>query len=187
MNELPMSLRSVDPETRLITGVVAPYDAVSYLAGDPAGERVIRGAFTKSIKERGGKIPLCVAHNHAAPIGISRSWNDDDDGLTGVFYVKPGDRGDEALYDAREGILSDMSVGFHALPGRQTRDAEGVLEIREAKLGEVSLVIYGAYTGARVLAVRSAQDLDQLLAPFQNRPDVNLSPIAAVWRYDQRR
>jgi hypothetical protein len=32
------------------------------------------------------------------------------------------------------------------------------------------------------MAVRSAQDLDALLAPFRvPRPDVNLSPIPPVW------
>jgi hypothetical protein len=32
------------------------------------------------------------------------------------------------------------------------------------------------------MAVRNAQSLDELLAPFANRPTVDLSPIAPLWR-----
>lgn len=180
-----MQVRNVDEPARLIVGVVAPYDAVSYLVPDPAGERIIRGAFGKSIRERGGKIPLCVAHDHAHPIGLSTEWADGEDGLTGTFRVKHGQRGDEALSDARDGLFSGMSVGFH--PVRQTRDSRGVLEVREAKLGEVSLVLMAAYPGAAVLAVRNAQDWAKMMEPFANPPAVDLSPIPAVWAYDAPR
>lgn len=64
--------------------------------------------------------------------------------------------------------------------GHAHRSADGAREIAEAKLVEVSLVAIPAYEGSGLLAVRNAQSLDDLLAPFANRPDVNLSPMPHI-------
>ena len=85
---LAMELRAVSMDERTITGVVAPYDEVSYLVPDPKGERVIRGAFKKSILQRPTKIPLCRNHEHGRAIGMSREWADGPEGLTGTFHVR---------------------------------------------------------------------------------------------------
>jgi HK97 family phage prohead protease len=179
MAELMMELRAVDPDARTITGVVAPYDETSYLTPDPAGERIGRGAFAKSIRQRETRIPLCVAHDHKKAAGFSRSWTDDDGGLSAVFAVRSGAFGDEVLDDVRGGFLPSLSVGF--VPLVQRRAADGVVEVREAKLMEVSLVLIPAYQGAAVVAVRAAAQLDELLAPFANPPVVDLSPFTPPW------
>ena len=106
-------------------------------------------------------------------------------GSRGHSMSGPSVSGDEALEEARDGYLSGMSVGF--APLNQTRGSDGVREVREARLLEVSLVVIGAYEGAKVLAVRNAQDLDKLLAPFQNPPHVDLSPIPSTWGYSVNR
>jgi uncharacterized protein len=185
MSELEMSLRSVDIDQRLITGIVAPYNSVSYMTPDPAGERIMRDAFTKSLKERSERIPLCRVHDHSRAVGMSREWVDGAGGLTATFHVRKSGHGDEVLEEARDGYLSGMSVGF--MPVRQERAADGVREVREARLMEVSLVVIPAYDGARVLAVRQAEPVSELMAPFLNPPPrIDLSPIAAPWVYDAR-
>ena len=176
---LAMELRAVDAQARTITGVVAPYDATSYLTPDPAGERIVRGAFSTSIRQRETKVPLLIQHDVERAVGMSRSWVEADSGLTATFAVRQSPEGDRALDDAREGYLSALSVGFRPL--NQRRASDGVREVAEAMLVEVSLVLIGAYPGADVLAVRTAQDLDALLAPFANPPDVDLSPFVAPW------
>lgn len=179
-DRLAMEVRSVDPDGRTVTGVVAPYDEISYLTGDPAGERIIRSAFKRSIDNRRDKVPLCLGHNHAgAAVGLSTDWVESDAGLTGVFRIKPGPVGDEVLEDVRGGYLGAMSVGFQAL--QRTRGDDGTVEVREAKLVEVSLVSVGAYDGARVLAVRVKQQMHELLKPFANPPAVDLSPFPQPW------
>jgi hypothetical protein len=182
VNELSMELRAVDPQARTITGIVAPYDEVSYLTPDPAGERIVRGAFRKSIEQRGGKVRLFVAHdNRGAAVGHATEWVDDEAGLSAVFTVAAGARGDQALDDCRADLYGGLSVGFRPLV--QTRGEDGVREIREAALAEVSLVGVPAYEGARVLATRS-----RAAAPaLPPRPVVDLSPIPAVWLYDSGR
>lgn len=182
MNELGMEIRTVNLDQREIVGVVAPYDATSYLTPNRQGERIMRGAFAKSIRQRERKVPLCRNHDHNQALGLSRSWSDSAAGLEGTFYVRPSLIGDAALEEARDGYLEGLSVGF--VPLVQTRGADGAAEIREGRLLEVSLVVIAAYDGAEVLAVRSAAMLDELLAPFKNPPPrIDLSPIPQPWRY----
>jgi HK97 family phage prohead protease len=180
---LDMEIRDVAESSREIVGRVAPYDETSYLTGDPRGERLKRGCFARSIRERGDRVPLIIGHNHGrAAVGLSRSWLEGADGLVGTFQVRGDPEGDKVLGDVRDGYLPALSVGFEPIPSRMRRGADGALEITEAILREVSLVVVGAYDGARVLAVRSAQSLDDLLAPFRNPPAVDLSPYPTPWR-----
>jgi len=175
---LNMELRDVDERQRLIVGVVAPYDEVTYLVADPNGERVRRGAFARSIAHRGAKIPLLRNHDRTTRLGVSRTFTEDGAGLLGEFLVNNGDPGDLLLEDCRNGYLGALSAGWLPLDAR--RGSDGVREVVEAKLVEVSAVAVPAYEGAAMLAVRNAQDLDALLAPFLARPDVNLDPIAPL-------
>lgn len=153
ITELAMELRGADLDARTITGTVVPYDEVSYLVPDPAGERIARGAFAKSVRQRGDRIPLFRNHDHGTMLGSSRSWADATDGLTGVFRVRPGELGDAVLEEVRDGWLPGLSVGFRALT--RTRGGDGVTEVREAQLAEVSLVTIPAYDSA--LVTREAQ------------------------------
>ena len=178
-NALAMELRNVNMDSREILGAVQVWDEVSYLVPDPGGERIKRGAFTKSIAERATRVPLCVGHNHERAVGMSKRWTDDPAELSAVFGIRPGELGDSALEDARDGYLSALSVGF--FPIKTGRGRDGVLEIREAKLAEVSLCLIGAYDGSRVLAVRNAQTVEELLKPFANPPTIDLSPMPPIW------
>ena len=175
---LPMEIRNVDTAARTITGVVAPYDETTFLVADAGGERIHRGAFNRSIAQRGTKIPLCINHDHSSAVGMSREWLDGDTGLRGVFEVRNDPRGHEVLADVELGYLAGMSVGFTAIDRKRNHD--GVMEVREARLYEVSLVLFGAYDGAKVLATRQAQDLDDMLKPFQNPPALPI-PFVPPW------
>jgi HK97 family phage prohead protease len=179
MNQLSMEIRSVDVEDRLLVGVVAPYDEVSYLVPDPGGERIVRGAFNRSINARSDRIPLHDNHGTDRRLGMSRSFDDGDDGLVGTFGVFDGARGDAFLEEVRHGYFGGMSVGFQ--PVQATRGPDGVREIREAKLIEVSVVGMPAYESAGIVAVRGAS-LEDMLVPFRNPPAVNLDPIPQLWR-----
>ena len=179
MTELLMELRRVDQAERVIVGVVAPYDEVSYLTPHAEGERIMRGAFTRSISHRRQKgIPLLKNHDTATVMGYSTAFDDGSDGLVGTFKVNAGDIGDQFLDEVRDGYMNAMSVGFR--PVKSDRGDAGVREVREAQLVEVSMVGVPAYAGAKMLAVRRAQNLDDVLARFLNRPAVNLEPLPPI-------
>jgi HK97 family phage prohead protease len=179
--DLVMEVRDVDEETRIVTGVAVPYDETSYLVPNPSGERIARGAFAKSIRQRETKIPLLVGHGHSgAAVGLSTRWADDDAGLLGAFRIKTGHVGDEALEDVRTGHLPAMSVGFKPLA--MGRHSDGSAIVKEGRLLEVSLCAVGAYEGAQVVSVRNAQHVAALLEPFANPPAVDLSPFVLPWQ-----
>lgn len=179
MEHLPMDIRAVDGVARVLEGVVVPYDEISYLTPNRDGERVQRRAFARSISDRGDRIPLMRSHDHDVVYGRSVRFVEEAGGLVGEFRVNEGDRGDALLAEIRQGYLGALSVGFQVV--RSERAADGVLEILEGRLHEVSVVGLPAYAGAGMLAVRAA-DMDELLAPFRiPRPDVDLSPIPPVW------
>ena len=167
MSELAMELRAVDVEEGVLEGIVVPYDETSFMAGDGAGERVLRGAFTKSAREQAGRLKLFRDHDHARPVGVARRINvRHPDGLWAEFKLGDGDRYADVRDELSQGLLTDLSMGFRSVQER--RGTDGAREITEAQLFEVSLVPIGAYPGARVLALRgaTAQDLlDGLHAP----------------------
>lgn len=175
-----MELRSVDEPRRLVIGTVAPYDETTYMVADPGGERIRRGAFRRSIAHRGDKVPLFRNHDRALRMGVSQRFEETRDGLLGEFRVNEGDAGDALLEECRNGYFGGLSAGFFPLD--RERAADGANEVTEGKLVEVSVVGHPAYEGAGMLAVRNAQDLDALLAPFRApRPEVNLAPLPPVF------
>jgi len=176
MHQLPMEFRGVDPEGRTLIGCCVPYDEVSFLTPNPRGERVLRGAFTKSTAQRADKIFLFRGHDHAHPVGRAVALSDEADGLYGTFQIRKSTLGDETLRDLEEGYLPAMSVGFRPVQVRRGRDGE--TEVVEGQLKEVSLLSIGAYEGAKVLALREAYDV--MHTPTV---DLDLSPVVPGWAY----
>ena len=161
------------PEGRRICGIAAPFGS-DYDAGDYV-ERFAQGAFTKSIVERGDKIPLLEAHRQdAMPLGRATTLEERSDGLYAEFLVSRTGRGDEALQLARDGVMHSFSVGFVPVRDhrRKTADGRPLLERQEVKLHHVGLISeVPAYGDARVLAVR---DFDP--------DDEQAAPLLSVWR-----
>ena len=132
---LAMEVRSVDVAARNIVGRCVPYDEVSLSHPPPSGERVLRGAFTKSIAQRAGKIFLYRCHDHSHPTGRAVSFEEQADGLVGTFEVRASTFGDEVLAEVQDGYLPGLSCGFRPLQIRRAKD--GVREVVEGALMEV--------------------------------------------------
>lgn len=164
MNELAMELRRIDLSEGVLEGICAPYDETTFLAGEGRGERILRGAFRKTAREQQGHLKLFRDHDHSRPIGYAQKISDrHPDGLWAAFKLADGDRYSEVRDELRQGLLTDLSIGFRAVQERV--GADGAREITEAQLAEVSLVPIGAYHSARVLAMRQAVTIDYPHAP----------------------
>jgi HK97 family phage prohead protease len=180
---LAMEIRAVNPEERTLIGRCVPYDETSYLVPDPRGERILRGAFTKSIEKKrlaAARVFLYRNHDRDHAVGHAVDFVDALDGLLGTFEIRSSTLGDEVLAEVRDGYLPSMSAGFRTV--RERRGKDGVREIVEAALVEVSLLSTPAYDGARVLELRQAADRGALLAGFGPRPEIDLTPIPQLWR-----
>lgn len=182
VNVLAMEIRAIDETARTLDGLCMPYDETSYLTPAPNGERVRRGAFTKSIEQRGPeRILLFHNHDHKHAIGRAVAFADGNDGLYGQFRVASTRAADEALDEAKQGLLPSMSVGFR--PINTKRLAGGEIEVLEAALLEVSLAAIGAYDSSQLLALRSASAFDyrEVLEKVGPAPDIDFTPLPRLW------
>jgi uncharacterized protein len=167
-----LELRLADVSQRVVEGIVVPWGEVSFLTPDPKGERFVRGAFTRSVEQRGERIRLFSNHGHQRAVGRAVSWKPNHAaGCWAAFKVRGGADADELLSDVADGLLDAFSVGFR--PVRERRSDDGVREVLEAELHEVSLVPIGAYDGARILATRAPAPRFEI--PVM--PPVNLAPL----------
>lgn len=143
---------------RTIFGIAIPYGEVAEVRdayGPSYRERFVKGAFHRSIQERGRKIRLLAMHDgRSFPIGMPESLIETDEGLKVAFRISDTTSGNDALALVRDGAVSGFSVGFVPIRSRQAVD--GVVERLEASLREVSLVAEPAYEGAQVAGIRSA-------------------------------
>lgn len=174
----PMELRVEDGAGgRTLEGIVVPYNETTFLTEDPSGERFVAGSLTRTVTDRGARVKLFRSHDHTRAVGRAVDWDPDNRrGLWGRFRIASTPAGNEVLDEVREGVLDAFSIGFRPLQARRGRD--GVREVVEAALHEVSVAPMGAYDGARVLALRTPAP--PLLPPM---PAVNLDPMP-VLRHD---
>lgn len=141
-NEVPVGI---------VEGYLATWDV------DRANDRFVRGAFTDSIAElRTRKRFLRLKRNHWNLIGgfDPEKMQEDEKGLYGVAEINLlVAEGREAYALAKQGVLSDFSVGF----GAELEDVEiveGVRVFKRARLWETSLVDEPMNARAEVTAVR---------------------------------
>ena len=149
-------------EGRTVYGCCAPYDRQSGLVSDHDGvyfETFQRGAFGKSVQQRGDKVFLYERHNrsdNAAPIGRPTMREAGPDELYGEFYVPNTREGNDALERVREGIYGGFSVGMVPVNTAHGQPIDGHKHLirTQVALIEVSLVPEPAYD-APVAGLRS--------------------------------
>lgn len=147
-----------DAAGRTVAGIVVPFDTVARVSdGGPSyDESFRRGAFAKTIRERGDRVKLLSQHDaRRNPLGRAVSLREDGRGLYGEFKVSRTAAGDEALELIRDGALDSFSVGF--APVKHVSE-NGVTVRTEVRLRETSLVTFPAYEDARIVGVRAALD-----------------------------
>lgn len=154
-NASDLELSRDDSEGRTVHGIVVPFGPTIEV-DDGFGrfkERFDRGAFTRTIAERGSRVKLLVSHQHRSlPIGKAVELREDAAGLFGAFRVSKTPEGDNALELVRDGVVDSFSVGF--VPVRDRRHGDVTVRI-EVALREASLVAFPAYEGALIAGVRA--------------------------------
>lgn len=158
--------RTDDDGFRHLVGVVVPW-AGQYRMPNGMTESFDRGAFTKTLRERGSKIPLYQQHESRStlPVGNAVKWQNTSDGLVADFRMARTERAAEVLTLADDGMVTGLSVGFVPIRSRQeTRGDQSHIVRIEARMDHVGFVSQPAYDGARVLSVRAwdADDAEQV-------------------------
>ena len=137
-----LSIRA-DGDGRTVAGIVVPFDTEARVSdgGRPYTERFQRGAFAKTIAERGDRVKLLMQHDSHEPIGRATLLREDTAGLYGEFRVSAVPAGDQALELVRDGVIDSFSVGF--APVKHARDGDVTVRtevaLREASLAAIRL------------------------------------------------
>jgi HK97 family phage prohead protease len=123
---------------------------------DGGGDIVERGAFTKTLRERGAKgIKMLADHDPTKRVGVWDEMVEDERGLKvrGRLLVEKA-IGKEAHIDLKAGALDGLSIGYRvksdAYDGRRRARL-----LKELDLFEISLVPFPMNEAARVTAVKS--------------------------------
>ncbi len=158
---------------RTVVGIAVPFDAPTSIR-DASGsymEVFRRGAFAKTIRERGDRVKFLAQHDRRAmPLGRATLLREDATGLYAEFRVSQTRDGDDALALIRDGALDALSIGFRPVKDVWNRD-RSMVERTEAALDEVSAVSFPAYDTALISGVRSASDLSDLVAALVDDPE----------------
>lgn len=144
-----------------IRGLASTYGGPADLVGDI----VERGAYTKTLRDRGSKRILLWKHDDGEPIGEA-TLTDTARGLEldGQLDMElPAAR--KAFYMASKGYGS-LSIGYTATKKRQA--AGGVRHLEEIDLAEVSCVLYPANPAARIEGAKASEwTLEELTADIR--------------------
>lgn len=139
---------------------------------DQQKDRVLPGAFQKSLKDPEQMPKMLWQHNVQEPIGIWRVVREDTRGL----YVEGQllldlQRGREAYTLLKKGVVTGLSIGCQVVEASYCQ-SEKVRELKEVSLMEISLVTFAANAHAKVLAVKSNKAVkryqESLLESIQN-------------------
>ena len=165
-----------DKDSRTVSGYLASFGNV-----DSDGDVIVKGAFSKSISERGPgsktarKIAYLWQHDMKEPIGRFTLLEERDEGLYFEAEIDKFDLGDRVLEQYASGTLNQHSIGFmyvwercefveeYEYDGKLYKD---VFMCKELKLFEGSVVTMGAnentpFTGAKSLDT-IVQEFDKL-------------------------
>lgn len=173
-----VTLNRAGADQRTLGGCCVPYNRVATVSDDGVNgyrEMFAPGAFAPQIGAA-NRVELKYRHGGGLldRVGKCTQLEERDDGLWGMFYVRDGVLGDQALSLVDDGFLTGLSVSGR--PGRTTRNADGVVVRHRVHLEEVSLCEEPAYADALVSVRRSRVDLD-----LPERPtDEQLARLAAI-------
>lgn len=132
---------------------------------DAYSERVLPGAFKASLdehKRRGSRIKMLWQHRQDVPIGVWLQAAEDSKGLhlEGQINLKT-DAGRNAYEHIMAGDVDSLSIGYREIKAKQGHD--GVRDLIELDLYEVSPVTFPANRSATISTAKSQADIEQIL------------------------
>lgn len=122
---------------------------------DSYRERVMPGAFSKSIKAKGaGGVAMLWQHRADSPIGVYTEIREDEHGLyvEGKLALET-EKGREAYALMKMGWKAGLSIGF--VPEDMKEAPDGVFDVTDVDLWEVSIVTFPANPESFVEQVRA--------------------------------
>jgi hypothetical protein len=129
--------------------------ASTYFGVDLGGDMILPGAFTKTLAEKRGQVPLLMGHNTASPIGLAVLTDSAQGLVVRGELVLEADGAKSAYALLKKGVIRGLSIGYDTI--KSTMDG-GIRKLSELKLWEISLTAFPMNPEATVLSVKSEAD-----------------------------
>jgi HK97 family phage prohead protease len=130
---------------------------------DSDGDVILKGAFKKTLLERGHRVKALLQHQHDKPLGPVLEMYEDDHGLYVKFVISETSYGSDMLVLLKDYLAANehnelfpMSIMIELVQAGRAKAANGkmVREIKEVKLFEFSLVTFPANEEAAAFALK---------------------------------
>lgn len=185
-------LKDIDLQSRQVAMYVSKFDVI-----DSDNDLIKRGAFAKSIAERGPnaagnrKIAFLRYHNWEMQIGKAITMEEDSNGLFVVSQLGNSTLGNDALEDYKDGIIREHSIGFKYIGDKmrwvETESKEGgYFEISELALWEYSAVTFGANQYTNVVDVAKGQERADMAVKLSEEINMVAKALATGQGTDER-
>jgi HK97 family phage prohead protease len=146
-----LKIKAVD-EAGKFTGIGAVYNNV-----DLGGDKILPGAFSRTLAA-GKPVPLLWQHQTDCPIG-SVTVKDTPQGLAVEGQLLMSDSTAQKAYSfLKAGIIKGLSIGFETM---KSDLVDGVRELQELKLWELSVVTFPMNEEAMVTGIKAMSDDDR--------------------------
>lgn len=166
VKNLTLSVKDIDTVGRRVKVMLSHFGNV-----DADGDMIMKGAFAKSILERGHeaqsnrKIAFLRNHDWDTQIGKWVKLEETEEGLIGIGEMGRSTKGNDAFLDYQDGILNEHSIGFQRV--RDKIEYVGLGEesyqvLKEVVLWEGSAVTFGANSLTPVLEVSKGQHITHI-------------------------
>jgi uncharacterized protein len=155
-----IALKDVNTEKGIVEGYFSAFGNV-----DSDNEMVQKGAFKKSIQERGpsgkARIKHLKNHNPDNLIGKILELKEDETGLYFRSQLSKATMGQDALILYQEGIFTEHSIGYQVLQSKSEEyNSKKVRVLTELKLWEGSAVTWGANENTPITGIKSIHEIE---------------------------
>lgn len=142
---MQLSVKDVDTKSGIVTGYYAAFGNI-----DNGYDRILKGAFTKTILERGPEgtkqIKHLYQHDSWTPLGLPTILKEDTKGLYFETPFSKTEFAQDILIQYAEGIFNEHSIGYRVIKEKRVEDDNGNFicwDLEEVKLWEGSTVTWG--------------------------------------------
>ncbi len=161
---LVSSVKDVDKKSGIVTGYFAAFDNI-----DSYGDMIVKGAFKKTIVERGPlgtkQIKHLFQHDTYTPIGRVDVLKEDKTGLYFETTFSQTQQAQDVLTQYAEGIYNEHSIGYRTMKEERVDDGNGNFvcwKLTEVKLWEGSTVTWGANANTPFTGFKSEVKEDRI-------------------------
>jgi len=169
--ERAFEVRAIDDgEPGTISGYASVFGVL-----DSHGTIFDKGSFKKTIKDRGGEVPMVWMHESWTPIGLAR-LEEDDHGLKFIGQLDLDvQRGAEVYSGIKKGYIKEMSHSFKDVKSKADKTEAGeILHYKEVKLFEISPVTtnFASNSEAMITGVRTKEE-PKMVIPDEMRTQLD--------------